>query len=81
MSAARAPFTSNLMLPTTVRFVAVVKGEVVATLSLVQDSDLGLPLESAYGDAVWRVWRVASRRWSRAAGLDAVGPAAARRAW
>lgn len=44
--------TSFLMMPTTVRFVAVVKGEVVATLSLVQDSDLGLPLELAYGEAV-----------------------------
>lgn len=44
--------TSYLMLPTTVRFVAVVDGEVVATLSLVQDSELGLPLEAAYGDAV-----------------------------
>ena len=44
--------TSYLMLPTTVRFVAVVEGEVVATLSLVQDSELGLPLEAAYGTAV-----------------------------
>ncbi len=44
--------TSFLMLPTTVRFVALVEGEVVATLSLVQDSELGLPLETAYGDAV-----------------------------
>ncbi len=44
--------TSFLMLPTTVRFVALVNGEVVATLSLIQDSELGLPLEAAYGDAV-----------------------------
>lgn len=44
--------TSFSMLPTTVRFVALVKGTVVATLSLVQDSRLGLPLEEVCGDVV-----------------------------
>lgn len=44
--------TPYLMLPGTVRFVAVVDGEVVATLSLVRDSKLGLPLDKVCGEAV-----------------------------
>lgn len=44
--------TPFLMMPSTVRFVALLNGEVVATLSLVRDSELGLPLEEAYGEEI-----------------------------
>jgi hypothetical protein len=44
------------LLHTTHVFVAYVKGEIVATMSLVGDSELGLPMESIYPD------EVASRR-------------------
>jgi hypothetical protein len=40
------------LLPTTEVFIAVLRGEVISTVSLVVDGELGLPLESVYGQAV-----------------------------
>lgn len=40
--------TPFLMLPTTLRFVAIVGNEVIATLALFQDSSLGLPMSSIF---------------------------------
>lgn len=41
--------TPFLMLPSTVKFVALRGGEVVATISLILDSKLGLPMECIFG--------------------------------
>lgn len=41
-----------LMLPSTLKFIAVRNGEVLATLSLIQDSGLGLPVEKAFPGSV-----------------------------
>lgn len=41
-----------LLMPGTVRFVALRRGEVIATLSYLLDSELGLPMESIFGDAI-----------------------------
>ena len=43
------------LLPTTEVFVAVLRGEVICTVSLVRSGELGLPMESIYGKEVaWR---------------------------
>jgi hypothetical protein len=42
------------LLPTTEVFVACTEGETVATVSLIIDGELGLPLQSMYGDEVAR---------------------------
>lgn len=42
------------LLPSTDVFVGVLRGEVISTLSLVRDGELGLPMESVYGDEVER---------------------------
>lgn len=52
--------TPYQLLPTTDVIVAILRGEVISTLSLVRDGELGLPLESLYADEV---------RERRAAGL------------
>jgi hypothetical protein len=52
----RMRVTPYHLLPTTEVFVAVSRGEVVCTLTLVGDGELGLPMETIYG------WEVASRR-------------------
>jgi hypothetical protein len=52
--------TPYQLLPTTDIIIAILRGEVISTLSLVRDGDLGLPLESLYPDEV---------RQRRAAGL------------
>jgi hypothetical protein len=43
------------LLPTTDVFIAVHQGEVVLTFTLVGDGDLGLPIESVYGEEVARL--------------------------
>jgi hypothetical protein len=49
-------FTPYQVLPSTDIFIAKFQGEVISTLSLVRDGELGLPLEDIYGE------EVASRR-------------------
>lgn len=44
--------TPYLLLPTTVVFVARRRGEVIGTMSLIPDSELGLPMESTFGTEV-----------------------------
>lgn len=44
--------TPHQLLPTTDVFVAVLRGEVVSTLSLVRDGQLGLPMEEIYPEEV-----------------------------
>jgi len=43
------------LLPTTAIFVGMRNGSVLSTMSLVEDSPLGLPMEDLYGDAVEKV--------------------------
>jgi hypothetical protein len=45
-------FTAHQLLPTTDIFIAVLHGEVISTLSLVRDGELGLPMEEIYPDEV-----------------------------
>ena len=40
------------MLPSTEVFIAVLRGEVISTVSLIADSELGLPMETVYGREV-----------------------------
>ncbi len=48
----RVRMSAFLALPTSVRFVAVDRGEVVGTISLVIDSPLGLPMEKTYPEEI-----------------------------
>jgi hypothetical protein len=48
----RVRVTPYHLLPTTHVFVAYNRGEIMATMSLVGDGELGLPLESVYGEEV-----------------------------
>jgi hypothetical protein len=45
-------FTPYQLLPTTDIIIAKLRGEVVSTLSLVRDGELGLPMEEIYGEEV-----------------------------
>ena len=63
------------LLPTTEIFIAEYQGEVIFTMSLVIDGDLGVPMEHVYGDEIarfapgaagWaksRAWLIAVRTW------------------
>ena len=44
--------TPYQLLPTSQVFVAIIAGEVVSTLTLIRDGDLGLPIESAYPELI-----------------------------
>jgi GNAT superfamily N-acetyltransferase len=61
-SAARLRVTAHTFLPRTAIFVAVRAGRVLGTMSLVEDSFLGLPLEEAFGAEVARVRSAAPGR-------------------
>ncbi|MCA9238322.1 MAG: hypothetical protein KDA44_22775 [Planctomycetales bacterium] len=51
-SAAAMRITPHQLHPCTDVFVALLRGEVISTLSLVRDGELGLPLEAVYPDEV-----------------------------
>lgn len=51
-NAHRVRVTPYHLLPTTHVFVAYRRGDIIATMTLVGDGDLGLPMESIYGDEV-----------------------------
>ncbi len=51
-SVSRLRVTAHTLLPTTTLFVGVRAGRVLGTMSLVEDSPLGLPLEEAFGAEV-----------------------------
>lgn len=53
--------TPFLMMPTTVRFVAIREGQVIATVALIVDSALGLPMESVFPQEI-SVLRSTGRR-------------------
>jgi hypothetical protein len=48
----RMRVTPYHLLPTTEVFIAVKEGEVISTVSLIRDAELGLPMESVYGEEV-----------------------------
>lgn len=51
-SAQQTRVTPYHLLPSTDVIVGILRGEVISTLSLVRDGELGLPMESVYGDEV-----------------------------
>lgn len=53
--------TPYQLLPSTTVFVAMLRGEVVCTVSLVEDGDLGLPMESIFSREVNRLRRSGAR--------------------
>jgi hypothetical protein len=65
--------TAHQLLPKSDIFVAKLHGQVVATLSLIADADLGLPIESMYGPQIEQLRRSGER-------LAEVGSLADRRA-
>ncbi len=61
-------FTPYQLLPTTDIIIARLRGEVISTLSLVRDGDLGLPMEQIFGDEV-ASRRAAGRQLAEVSGL------------
>lgn len=53
--------TPFLMMPTTVRLVAISQGEVIATMALIVDSPLGLPMENVFGPEITALRRQGRR--------------------